>query len=335
MGHLLRRAAVRLARRVLAQLDPPLRGDPANGVAIADYSPVALHATSRSLCLFNSMTASRRPSVGTSGGSRRGQRADDAHPATSNEPCSASSRRRDPQPRRSRAAPGGAGSQHRRRCRRGAASHGRRPTARGRQARPPRPTPPAGQVGSSDLRRPASPEPPVRVPSRPSPRAAARSTPGSPRRAPRRSPSSPAADEANARAIELRRMRAVGIRSAPRSATPTLAEAAESLLARKRVSGKRGPLSPNGIKHWEDSTRPWREGPYASLPLDLLERRRIEDAVLARAAAHPTSARRSCTRSRRRCSTRRRAGTVSTRRCSRSSRLPPAPRGTGAERRPA
>lgn len=101
----------------------------------------------------------------------------------------------------------------------------------------------------------------------------------------------PTPDEANARAIELRRMRAVGIRSAPRSATPTLREAAESLLARKRVAGKRAPLTAKGIRHWQDATRPWREGDYASLPLDLLDRRAIEDAILARAAARPVSAR--------------------------------------------
>ena len=100
----------------------------------------------------------------------------------------------------------------------------------------------------------------------------------------------PTADEANARAIELRRIKAAGIRAAPRAATPTLREAANSLLARKRVSGKRGPLRPKSLRHWEDSTRPWREGEYAELPLDLLDRGLLEDAVLDRAAAHPTSA---------------------------------------------
>src|SRR5439155_1458070 len=73
-------------------------------------------------------------------------------------------------------------------------------------------------------------------------------------------------DEANARAIELRRLRGAGILSSPRTATPTLAEAAESLLARKRVSGKRGPLTPKGIRHWEDSLKPWREGDYSQVP---------------------------------------------------------------------
>lgn len=98
-------------------------------------------------------------------------------------------------------------------------------------------------------------------------------------------------DEANARAIELRRMRAVGIRTAPRDSTPTLGEATESLLARKRVAGKRAPLTAKGIRHWQDATHPWREGDYSALPLDLLDRRAIEDTILERAAAHPVSAR--------------------------------------------
>jgi integrase len=99
------------------------------------------------------------------------------------------------------------------------------------------------------------------------------------------------ADEANARAIELRRMRAAGIRTAPRSSMPTLAEAAESLLARKLVAGKRRPLTPKGIRHWQDATRTWREGDFAAIPLDLLDRRTIEDTILQRAAAHAVSAR--------------------------------------------
>lgn len=98
-------------------------------------------------------------------------------------------------------------------------------------------------------------------------------------------------DDANARAIELRRMRGAGIRFAPRASAPTLSEAAESLLARKRVAGKRGPLTPKGVRHWEDATRLWREGEHADVPLDLLDRRALEDAVLVRAAEHPVSAR--------------------------------------------
>jgi hypothetical protein len=90
-------------------------------------------------------------------------------------------------------------------------------------------------------------------------------------------------DEANARAIELRRIRSAGIRSAPRASTPTRAEAAESLLARKRVGGKRATLTAKGIRHWEDATRPWRDGECAGRPLDLLDRRALEDAILARA----------------------------------------------------
>ena len=98
-------------------------------------------------------------------------------------------------------------------------------------------------------------------------------------------------DEANARAIELRRLRAAGIRFAPRSFIPTLAEATDALLVRKRIAGKRGPLSEKGLRHWQDATRPWRQGEYASFPLDLLDRRSLEDAILARAAEHPVSAR--------------------------------------------
>jgi integrase len=79
--------------------------------------------------------------------------------------------------------------------------------------------------------------------------------------------------------------------SAPRTTSPTLAEASESFLARKRVTGKRGPLSQKGVLHWEHATRPWRDGDYSSLPLDLLDRRALEDAILERAASHPVSAR--------------------------------------------
>jgi hypothetical protein len=98
-------------------------------------------------------------------------------------------------------------------------------------------------------------------------------------------------DEANARAIELRRLRAAGIRHAPRITAPTLAEAAESLLVRKRVAGRRGPLTSKGIRHWEDATRPWRDRDFADVPLDLLRRSDVEDILLARAAARPVSAR--------------------------------------------
>ena len=56
-------------------------------------------------------------------------------------------------------------------------------------------------------------------------------------------------DEASARAIELRRLRAAGIRFAPRSAIPTLGEAVDALLARKRIAGRRGPLSKKGLRH--------------------------------------------------------------------------------------
>jgi integrase len=86
-------------------------------------------------------------------------------------------------------------------------------------------------------------------------------------------------------------MRSAGIRSTPPDRLPTLAEASESFLARKRISGKRGPLSPKGILYYEHSSRPWREGQFSSLPLDLLDRGSIEDAVLERASKHAVSAR--------------------------------------------
>lgn len=70
-----------------------------------------------------------------------------------------------------------------------------------------------------------------------------------------------------------------------------LSVAAAAFLARKRVAGKRGPLSEKGIRHWQDATRPWREGEYANVALDLLDRRGLEDAILTRAASHPVSAR--------------------------------------------
>jgi hypothetical protein len=101
----------------------------------------------------------------------------------------------------------------------------------------------------------------------------------------------PTADEAKCARDRLRRTRAAGIRTTPRTSTPTLAEAAEALLVRKRIAGKRGPLSEKGIRHWQDATRPWREGEFAAIPLDLLNRSALEDAILARAANYAVSAR--------------------------------------------
>jgi AraC-like DNA-binding protein len=44
-----------------------------------------------------------------------------------------------------------------------------------------------------------------------------------------------------------------------RSAERTLVEALDELLKRKRVSGRRGPLSERGLEHWERSCGFWRE----------------------------------------------------------------------------
>ena len=100
----------------------------------------------------------------------------------------------------------------------------------------------------------------------------------------------PTPNEANARILELRRLRDAGLRPDVPAGELTLREAAEALLARKRVTGKRRKLTAGGIRHWERSLLPWREGPFALLPVSLLRRDRLEDALLARAALTPTAA---------------------------------------------
>lgn len=98
-------------------------------------------------------------------------------------------------------------------------------------------------------------------------------------------------DAANRRSLELRELRAEGLTPAAAPLEQTLREAADALLARKRVTGRKRPLRPAGLKHWEKSLKPWREGPFADTPLSMLRRDRLEDAILVRAAAHPTSGR--------------------------------------------
>jgi integrase len=101
-------------------------------------------------------------------------------------------------------------------------------------------------------------------------------------------------DAANARALELRRLRAAGLTPAQAPTMLTLRAAADQLLVRKRtaVSRKtRRRLRRRGIEWWERATRPWREGPFADFPLELLPRSPLEDAILARAAVTPKSAR--------------------------------------------
>ena len=97
------------------------------------------------------------------------------------------------------------------------------------------------------------------------------------------------------RAIELRALRDAGVRELDQPSRAggwiTLAQACDALLARKHVSGKRGPLTPKGVRYWEDSLRVWKAEPFGSQPLRVLRRDAIEDAILVRAAVHPTAAR--------------------------------------------
>lgn len=95
------------------------------------------------------------------------------------------------------------------------------------------------------------------------------------------------ADEANARLLELKRMREAGLVPATAPLELTLREACDALLARKRATVSRKThrrLRERGVEWWERATRPWRDGPFADLPLPLLRRDRLEDAILARAA---------------------------------------------------
>jgi integrase len=101
----------------------------------------------------------------------------------------------------------------------------------------------------------------------------------------------PTPDRANARALELRELRTAGMRPDATPAERTLAELADELLTRKRVSGRGRALRPRGLEHWTRATKPWREGELAELPVHLLRRDRVQATVLARAADAPTSAR--------------------------------------------
>ena len=102
------------------------------------------------------------------------------------------------------------------------------------------------------------------------------------------------ADAANARAITLRAMRDAGLVPTQAPQELTLCEAAEALLVRKRTTVSRKtkrPLRASGIEWWGRATRPWREGPFAKLPLSLLRSDQVEDAILARAAGTAKTAR--------------------------------------------
>ena len=97
---------------------------------------------------------------------------------------------------------------------------------------------------------------------------------------------------ANARALELRAMRAAGVSPlAVASSGRTLAEGADALLKHKRISGRNRKLRARGVEHWARSLKPWREGEHASTPLTLLSRQQVESTILDRALEAPTAAR--------------------------------------------
>jgi integrase len=101
-------------------------------------------------------------------------------------------------------------------------------------------------------------------------------------------------EDAIARRAELVKLRTAGLTPAAAPAEMTLAAAAEKLLIRKRTTVSRKTkrrLRASGIEWWERATRPWREGPFADLPLSLLRRDSIEDAHLERIAVAPKAGR--------------------------------------------
>jgi integrase len=99
------------------------------------------------------------------------------------------------------------------------------------------------------------------------------------------------ADAANARILELKELRRLGLPPSAAPADRTLAEAAQAFLARKQVSGRGRTLRARGLEHWRRACKPWLDGEHAETPLKLLRRHPLERTILARAAAAPTSAR--------------------------------------------
>jgi len=99
-------------------------------------------------------------------------------------------------------------------------------------------------------------------------------------------------ERAVVRAEEIRGLRALGITPPPaRASERTLLDAIDELLARKRVSGCKGPLTARGLEDWERKMLFWRRQPFARVPLRLLDRTTVEDVLLERASVHPTAAR--------------------------------------------
>jgi hypothetical protein len=101
-------------------------------------------------------------------------------------------------------------------------------------------------------------------------------------------------DEANARVITLRAMRDAGLTPAAAPRDQTLRAAAEALLTRKHTTVSRKTkrkLRRRGIEWWVRATKPWREGELAEVPISLLDRSRVEDYIVARAATAAKTAR--------------------------------------------
>jgi integrase len=100
----------------------------------------------------------------------------------------------------------------------------------------------------------------------------------------------PTPDAANARVLQLKELRRLGLPPAAAPADSTLAEATEAFLTRKQVSGRGRKLRARGLEHWQRSCKPWLEGDHAGTPLRL-RRQTLERACTARAAVAPTAAR--------------------------------------------
>ncbi len=103
----------------------------------------------------------------------------------------------------------------------------------------------------------------------------------------------PTADEANARVLELRKLKKAGLAPSAPAAEYTPRLACEGLLTRKAATLSRKTkrqLRPRGLEWWTRITKPWREGELADVPLSLLRRPRVEDVFLTRAALHPKAA---------------------------------------------
>jgi len=95
------------------------------------------------------------------------------------------------------------------------------------------------------------------------------------------------ADAANARILALREMRKAGLHpeTAPRSLT--LGEAAREVLEIRTVSGD---LQAGGLEWWARILRPWLAGPFADVPVHLLNPAKVASAHRERSAKHPKSA---------------------------------------------